>query len=128
MIVRWSAEEWLMHKTLSKLMRRMPAPESPRHAQVDRPLLEEHIGLQYPASFKEFVGIYGACHWFDKLLPLYACPTSPKDAKAFVKDIGNQLKWLTGNLYDERFREIVLPQYPARGGLFPFMNDVDGPK
>jgi hypothetical protein len=70
--------------------------------------------------------VYGSSHWFDKLLPYYACPKSPREAKAFVNGVGNSFEWVTGNMRDERFRQIDLPTYPAPGGLFPFMNDIDG--
>jgi SMI1-KNR4 cell-wall len=116
-----------VRRAFRKLVKRMPPPEAPRHTDVDWPLLEEHVGLRYPESFKEFVGVYGSCHWFDKLLPFYGYPKNPKEAKAFVKDVGKKLKWLEGNMYDERFKKLDLPLYPAPSGLFPFMADIDGP-
>ncbi|MBI3412287.1 MAG: SMI1/KNR4 family protein [Planctomycetes bacterium] len=106
----------------------MPPPKSLQHTGVNWSLLEEHIGLRYPESFKEFVAVYGSCHWFDKLLPFYGHPKSPREAKAFVKDVAKKLKWLRGNTYDERFNKLDLPLYPAPGGLFPFMADIDGPE
>ena len=71
-----------MRRSLQKLVKRLPPPEAPRHSEVDWPLLERHVGLRYPDSFKEFVGVYGSCHWFDKLLPYYACPKNAKEGSS----------------------------------------------
>ena len=116
-----------MRQSLAKLIELMPPPEAPNHREVDWPLLEEHVGLEYPRGFKEFVKVYGSCHWFDKLIPFYACPRTAAEARRFVSRVCKNLKFLEGNMYDEEYRRIDLPLYPRPGGLFPFMADIDGP-
>lgn len=108
-------------------MKLIPPPEAPRHTNVDWPLLEKAIGLRYPDSFKEFVSVYGSCHWFDKVLPIYTCPKTARDTKQFLKYVGETVHWIKTNARDEHFKEIEVPVYPASGGVFPFLNDIDGP-
>jgi hypothetical protein len=61
------------------------------------------------------------------VLPIYAQPKTPKDVAVFQGDIAAKLKWIEENQYDENFNILHLPVYPAKGGLFPFLNDIDGP-
>jgi hypothetical protein len=47
-----------MPDSLRKLKKLMPPLPGRRHTEVDWPLLEEHLGIVYPQSFKDFVSIY----------------------------------------------------------------------
>lgn len=73
---------------------------------------EEHVGLRYPDSFKEFLKVYGSCHWFDKVLPIYECPKTPREAREFVTSVGKKLEWLWENMYDEQLKKLDLPLFP----------------
>src|SRR5947209_386767 len=106
-----------MDRALQKLTKLMPPPEAPRHSEVDWRLLEEHVGLTYPESFKGFVKVYGSCHWFDKLLPFYACPLTARDAREFVQSVRKKVKWLDGNMYDDKYNKVDLPLYPKKGAV-----------
>lgn len=116
-----------MDRSLRKLMKRMPPLPKQRHTVVNWDLLEEHVGLRYPDSFKDFVSVYGSSHWFDKLMPFYSVAETVRQVKDYLKSVRQTLKWLVGNMFDAEFNKWELPLYPKEGGLFPFMGDIDGP-
>lgn len=105
----------------------MPPPENPRHCDVDWAAVEKTIGLTYPATFKEFVGVYGGSIWCDHFGPFYAAGPL-QNLKKFKRTVADRLKWLEGNMYvfDTGRRKIDLPLYPSAGGLFPFAHDFSG--
>jgi SMI1 / KNR4 family (SUKH-1) len=116
-----------MDRSLRKLMKVMPPLKGQRHTKVNWDRLEEHVGLTYPDSFKDFVSVYGSSHWFDKLLPFYSTARTVRFAEEYVKSVREKLKWLVGNMYDAKYNKWDLPLYPEDGGLFPFLADIDGP-
>lgn len=116
-----------MSDSLQRLSERMMPHDGQEGTHVDWRLLEDHLGIAYPQSFKDYIAIYGCATWFDKVLPIYATPATPADVEEFRGDIAEWLKWTEGNTYDENYKELELPHYPSPGGLFPFLNDIDGP-
>jgi hypothetical protein len=116
-----------MDRSLRKLMKVIPPLKGQRHTKVNWERLEQHVGLPYPESFKDFVSVYGSSHWFDKLLPFYSTARTVRLAQEYVKSLRAKLDWLAGNMYDAQFNEREVPLYPEKGGLFPFMADIDGP-
>jgi hypothetical protein len=116
-----------MDSTLKRLMTKMPPPPDPTGRNVDWERSEAEIGLTYPASFKEFIGVYGASIWFDNLTPLYPELTSYKDAKTFLAAVKAKLQLLVKyKILDEKYHEVAMPLYPEEGGLFPFLADYNG--
>jgi hypothetical protein len=61
------------------------------------------------------------------LLPFYSTARTAKFVREYLKSVGGMLKWLDGHMYDAKFNTLALPLYPQKGGLFPFMADIDGP-
>jgi hypothetical protein len=61
------------------------------------------------------------------VLPIYTVPKTAKDLAEFRKFVVASLKWVEENQYDENYNKLSLPAYPAEGGLFPFLNNIDGP-
>jgi hypothetical protein len=116
-----------MHSSLTKLMKLMPPIRNQRHTSVNWEMLEGQVGLTYPKTFKEFVSVYGSSVWFDKLAPLYSVAANPRAIKRFHKSVSTKLERLKGHTYDDDFNNAELPHYPEKGGLFPFMQDSDGP-
>lgn len=112
-----------MDPTLKRLMGKMPPPITPPDADVDWERLESAISLTYPASFKEFIGVYGSSVWCDHLSPFYSTAKTDGDVKKFLKSVKAKLKPLESNIYDEHFNKLDFPLYPAEEGLFPFMID-----
>jgi hypothetical protein len=116
-----------MDAALEKLMKRMPPLKKSPNTKVNWSLLEEHVGLVYPDSYKEFIAVYGSSYWLGSFVPFYACPTSQREAREFMKSVRAKLKYLEGNTYHEDHGKFDVPLYPAPGGLFPFMVGPDGP-
>lgn len=112
--------------SLEKLKSLMPPIAGQRHTVVEWPLLEKHLGIAYPQSFKDFIGVYGSSHWFENFLPFYARPQSDTEARAFLKVVERKLERLEGQMRDEEWRTIELPVFPKKGGLFPFFTDIQG--
>jgi hypothetical protein len=117
-----------MDRSLRRLMKLMLPLKGQRHTKVNWDRLEEHVGLPYPESFKDFVGVYGSSHWFDKLLPFYSMAATDRQVQDYLKSVRKKLKWFVGNMYDQSYNRLDLPLYPEEGGLFPFMADIDGPE
>ena len=115
-----------MYATLSRLMDLMPPPKNLRFARVQWERLENAIGMAYPSSFKEFIGVYGGSVWFDNLSPFYTEAKSDGEVKKFLKSVEEKLKRLRGNTYDEDYNCLELPLFPEKGGLLPFMIDYAG--
>lgn len=116
-----------MDEALRKLQKLLPPPKGQRQTKVNWTRLEKHVGLTYPDSFKEYVGVYGSARWFDKFLPFYDTAQTTKEVQAFLKSVWGKLSYLVGNIYDANFTPLEVPLYPEVGGLFPFMADIDGP-
>src|SRR3954447_11389608 len=114
-----------MDRSLRKLMKAMPPLKGQRHTKVKWDRLEEHVSLTYPQSFKEFVSVYGSSHWFDKLLPFYSTARTARFVQEYLKFVGSLLKCLDGHMHDAKYNALDIPLYPEKGGLFPFMNDID---
>lgn len=112
-----------MDPALKRLIKKMPPPEKVPNKDVDWSLLENGLGLKYPDAFKEFVGVYGSSVWCDHFSPFYDLGESEKGVKAFVKAVKGKLKPLSGNMFDEKHKAVVLPLFPDGAGLFPFMID-----
>ena len=112
-----------MDPALNRLTKLVPPPADPPFRAVDWVRLEAGLGVTYPTSFKEFVGVYGGCVWFDRLGPFYSPAKTRADVTRFGRAVRRRLEYLEGNLYDEHYRPIDLPLYPEPGGLFPFMMD-----
>ena len=107
-------------------MGRIPPPGNPRHSNVDWKRLEQHVGLTYPRSFKDFINVYGGRVWFGNISPFFSECRTDDDAKQFVVSIERKLQQIESNTYDEDFNEIQPSLYPERGGLLPFMIDYAG--
>jgi hypothetical protein len=112
-----------MDSALKSLVKKIPPPPDPRFRDVDWASLESAVGLSYPPSFKEFIGVYGGSVWFDNICPFYTEAKTDKEVKDFLRSVRENLKTLEGNLYDEHFTKVEMPLYPEEGGLFPFMVD-----
>ncbi len=108
-------------------MKVMPPLKEQRHTKVNWERLEKHVGLTYPDSFKGFVSVYGSSHWFEMLLPFYSTARTVRLVQEYVKSVGEKLRWLAGNTYDAKRNKLDLPLYPEEGGMFPFIEDIDGP-
>ncbi|MBI1246303.1 hypothetical protein GC197_00475 [bacterium] len=120
-----------MNAALAKLVERMPPPAKPKEAVVDWSLVEDALGFSYPASFKEFISIYGHSTWFDHAKPVYTTARSSKEVQKFIAAMEEKVSTLRGNtfVFDEKKGKRVqkdLPLFPEKGGLFPFMNDFSG--
>ncbi|MCA9067951.1 MAG: SMI1/KNR4 family protein [Planctomycetaceae bacterium] len=112
---------------MARLIKRIPPPDDPKDANVDWDLLEEFMGLKYPQSFKDLISVYGDVRWFDHARPYYHTPTSPVEACNAVKDICAHLYSIQKlGVRDTSFKQLELPFYPQKGGLFPFMIDYSG--
>jgi hypothetical protein len=110
---------------LRRLIERMPPPANPTGRKVEWKQFEDGLDLKYPASFKDFIGVYGATIWFDDFTPFYPEVTTTKDVKSFLRSVHAKLKLVAdAPVYDEEFQSLELPPlYPDKGGLFPFMAD-----
>jgi len=108
---------------LQRLIAKMPPPARPRFRDVDWGRLEAAVGLTYPVSFKEFIGVYGGCVWCDAFSPFYSQARTTADAKDFLNSVKEKLIALQSNMYDGDSNKIEIPLYPTTGGLFPFMID-----
>jgi hypothetical protein len=117
---------YLMERSLQKLMGIIPPPPKPRSSDVDWERLEKSVGLPYPKSFKEFISIYGGSVWFDNVSLFYRQAKSEEEIIEFPKLVAGKLEYLRDNMYDENYQQIELPLYPQKGGLFPFVIDYGG--
>ena len=113
----------MMDTALKRLVKRMPPPTDPPYADVDWSRLEEAVGLTYPASFKDYIRVYGGCVWLDNVSPFYTEAKTDAEVKEFLKRVKANLKPLENNVYDQHFSKLDIPLYPVEGGLFPFMLD-----
>ena len=85
--------------------------------------MEKAVEIQYPASFKEFVGLYGGSVWFDNVVPIFIEAKSDAEVKDYLRSVDDNLKPLQNKVFDEKLRPIKVPIYPEKGGLFPFLVD-----
>jgi len=115
-----------MDSALKRLLKKMPPPRRLRDSDVDWHRLEATVGLGYPSSFKEFIGAYGACRWFDHASPYYSTAKTDAEAKKFVRRVMEVLKPLMNRMRDENGDEVRMALYPEEGGLLPFMVDYGG--
>jgi hypothetical protein len=112
-----------MDDYLQRLMQRIPPPTNVPDRDVDWSRLEAAVNLTYPVSFKDFIGVYGRCVWFDHICPLFTTARSDADLKQFRQSVDAKLKPVKANTRDKRFKKIDVSVYPSQGGLFPFMVD-----
>jgi hypothetical protein len=116
-----------MDPALKRLMKKMRPPPDPTGRNVDWERSERGIGLTYPTSFKDFIGVYGASIWFDNLTLFYPERKSYKSVKTFLGAVKARLQLLVKyTILDEEYNEVVMPLYPEEGGLFPFLADYNG--
>jgi hypothetical protein len=117
-----------MDLALIRLMEVLPPPKAPVDRDVNWKVHEEALGLTFPTYFKELIGAYGACIWFDNYSILYPAPHDYKTADSFRTAVQGKLELLQDyGVSDEDGNPIDPPLYPEPGGLFPFMASSDGP-
>ncbi len=117
-----------MEPALKKLMKLMPPPEGSSSTDINWTKAEELTGLNYPKSFRDFASVYGASTWFDNLTPMFPTDFADKAEKSsdFLQLVRGRLHYLRRNMYDASFNRVKLPLYPDKGGLFPFLAEIDG--
>lgn len=115
-----------MEPALKRLIEIMPPPAEPRQRNVDWQRLEAAVGLTYPTTFKEFIGVYGGSVWFDNLSLCFTEANTDDELKPYLRNVMSRLEALKDGGRDENKQKIVFPLYPADGGLFPFMIDYSG--
>lgn len=115
-----------MATALQDLVKRFPPPKNPRGTPVNWERIERRLAILYPASFKEFIDVYGGSVWFDDLAPIVSQGKNEKQAAEFVEIIRRKIEQVNGDTYDEDFNEIKVEFYPAPGGWFPFLIDYSG--
>ena len=115
-----------MFEALQELVERFPPPKKPRSTPVNWERVENHLGMSYPVSFKEFIDVYGGSVWFDNVSPIISQCKNEKQAAEFVEIIKGKIEQVNGDTYDENFNEIDVQFYPTSNGLFPFLIDYSG--
>ncbi len=109
---------------VSKLKNIFPVPDKPHCAVTDEAqwaAIEEKLGLQLPADYKTFIGIYGTGHIGDFII-LYNPFSTYKPANLF--HYIEYILWAESQL--KPFSPLELPLYPEPGGLLPFAKTYDG--
>jgi hypothetical protein len=117
-----------MTPDLTKLTRLMPVPDFVRDQMVNWGKLEKAVGLQYPASFKEFVGAYGTLRWFVRWCPVCCTAKSRSEIKGYLDLCAVILDRFDSARFDDDWQPLAThpKKYPETGGLFPFMASCDG--
>ncbi len=116
-----------MDPALKRLMKQLPPPSDPTGRDVNWEASEKAIGLIYPTSFKEFIGVYGGSIWFDNLTLLYPQRNPFPDVSDFLKVVEKKIGLLVEyGILDEHYNRVSVPLYPDKGGLFPFLADYNG--
>lgn len=115
-----------MDQSLLQLKNAMPPLKSTRSTNLSWNRLESRVGLTYPASYKEFVSVYGGSIWCGNWCPFYDDAKSDKKLHEFMQSIADFMGYMRGNMHDwDDLTDIDLPLYPEDGGLFPFLVDYN---
>lgn len=110
-----------MDSALVRLRDALPPPKELAEPEVNWPEVESKLGLRFPTSFKEYIGIYGGCsNWFDLYNVFYPDPRTKIDE--YIQHVTQLLKTLA----KARITDDDCTLYPEPGGLFPFITSSDG--
>lgn len=116
-----------MDQQLEKLKVLMPPPQNPKQNQVDWHAIEETLGLKYPTSFKDFIGVYGASKWLDYYSPFYLSSDDELHILDFRKTADFYLKYLKDKIYSGKQSDVFTKNnyisFPEPGCFLPFMID-----
>jgi len=116
-----------MKTELEQLIELLPPLPNTRNRDVDWKRLEEAVGIEYPGSYKEFIGTYGSSCWLDHLVPLYTPARNDEEIQDYLDTVKRNLLPLRRDMIDDngtRWKKPAL--YPTENGLFPFLVDFDG--
>lgn len=119
----WSS---IMNETLQELTQRFPPPANPRGTPTNWENIEHALKICYPASFKEFIDVYGGCVWFSNISPFFRQGLTEEEAGEFPEKVNELCNNEKGNTYNEEGEPFSPPFYPDKGGLFPFLVDYGG--
>ena len=110
---------------LNELVKLMPPPDNVPCKDIDWPAVENAVGLDYPASFKAFIEVYGALQWFDWLQPLVPFEsTSPEQFREYLSGVFQES--FGGDTVNTNGELVFTPKFGTPGCWLPFMTGSDG--
>tara|TARA_R110002049_G_scaffold307408_1_gene507814 strand:+ start:1053 stop:1628 length:576 start_codon:yes stop_codon:yes gene_type:complete len=119
-----------MDEQLTRLTQLMPPPSTLYYKNVDWEDIEKKIGIKYPTSFKEYIGVYGESVWFDTYSPFYPDSSADDAIEDFLKTTDYYLSFLRETICTEKrskpFKKEDYIPFPEQGCFFPFMIDYNG--
>ena len=109
-----------MDPALVRLRDVLSPPDGLTDRDVNWAEVEAELAMMFPTSFKEYVGLYGGCNWFDLYFMLYPDPHEPKGR--YVEHV----RALLNDVAAAGITDDGCTLYPEPGGLFPFITSSDG--
>jgi len=112
---------------LLELQKLIPPLQPVEGGEVNWQQLEESTGLQFPASFKDFISVYGSSIWFDTYSLFFTRAQSSEEIEEYQTTLQEKLDDIRFDMYDEETRDDL--EYgidPSGPGLLPFMIDYNG--
>src|SRR5262245_34189792 len=109
-----------MDAALIQLRDALPPPKGLTDRDANWAEVEDELAPLFPTSFKEYIGLYGGCNWFDLYCVLYPATREPKGR--FVE----QVRGLLNDAAAAGISDEDCTLYPEPGGLFPFITSSDG--
>lgn len=116
-----------MEPALSKLLEAIRPPEGVKGRDVNWEEVEKELGFAFPASFKDFIALYGESQWFD-LYSSALYPASAAEVVQYREDLQAMHKQVdeAGIRDDDELDGSPCKLYPEPGGLLFFMTSSDG--
>lgn len=118
-----------MERYLEQLVSIAAPPAGVRNNDVEWDALESEMGVVYPQSFKQFVGIYGSSKWMGRKGPVYgnghpdsSSNWSTDNYRSAIQFMFEQMKASIPDHEDQSKYRF----YPEDEGLLPFLFGDDG--